>query len=306
MLCRPRTLTPAALAARRANALKSTGPRTDQGKARVALNSLKHGRYAVNLPEKLARAGRRQGEAEWRQIRARIARTFQGTLTVPSPTGWRLRPCLDLGANLDSPEKVCATQREAQERANPDRHLGTTASLRSFERKMDWLANWVWCAHRNWQDYAGAKLKSPLESADCEARLTNQSRIAFPPQIRIHNPWARFGLVFYTQRRRGLAWRFMTRLLGGWPVPDPDAEMRPEMENGLRACVYPLGRPRFWERIRYCLDEEGNYHPEWQGRFRELRREMRNSGMAMWLEPHPLLAKLRQEEQREAQERSQC
>ena len=64
MLLRPRTLTPASLAARRANALKSTGPRTAQGKARVALNSLKHGRSAVNLPEKLARAGYRRGEAE--------------------------------------------------------------------------------------------------------------------------------------------------------------------------------------------------------------------------------------------------
>ena len=35
--------TPAMLAANRANALKSTGPPTAQGKARVALNPLKHG-----------------------------------------------------------------------------------------------------------------------------------------------------------------------------------------------------------------------------------------------------------------------
>ena len=80
MLLRPRTLTPASLAARRANALKSTGPRTAQGKARVALNSLKHGRSAVNLPEKLARAGYRQGEAKgrwitgWRALRSALLR----------------------------------------------------------------------------------------------------------------------------------------------------------------------------------------------------------------------------------------
>jgi hypothetical protein len=88
MLCRPRTLTPAALAARRANALKSTGRRTDRGKDHVTLNPY--------------------------------------------------------------------VRRESARKARP----------------------WVWCAHRSWQDYAGAKLKNPLEPADCEARLTNQCRIA--------------------------------------------------------------------------------------------------------------------------------
>jgi hypothetical protein len=39
----PRTLSPARLAANRANALKSTGPRTPEGKAKSALNSTKHG-----------------------------------------------------------------------------------------------------------------------------------------------------------------------------------------------------------------------------------------------------------------------
>jgi hypothetical protein len=43
-LLRKRPLTPAALAARRANAQKSTGPRTAAGKARSRLNALKHGR----------------------------------------------------------------------------------------------------------------------------------------------------------------------------------------------------------------------------------------------------------------------
>ena len=39
-------MTPAKLAANRANALKSTGPRTWRGKGQVALNALRHGRYA--------------------------------------------------------------------------------------------------------------------------------------------------------------------------------------------------------------------------------------------------------------------
>ena len=72
------------------------------------------------------------------------------------------------------------------------------------------------------------------------------------------------------------------------------AEIEPPMETGLRSRVHPLARPRLWERIRYCLDPEGNYHPQWRGRFRQFRRELRNSPMAMWLEPHPILACLRQ------------
>ena len=40
---RKQTLTAARIAARRRNALKSTGPRTPMGKSRVALNSVRHG-----------------------------------------------------------------------------------------------------------------------------------------------------------------------------------------------------------------------------------------------------------------------
>jgi hypothetical protein len=50
-------LTPASLAARRANALKSTGPRSAAGKARSCLNALRHGRRARDLRAMLARTG---------------------------------------------------------------------------------------------------------------------------------------------------------------------------------------------------------------------------------------------------------
>jgi hypothetical protein len=56
-LRRSPVLTPRALAARRANALKSTGPRTDAGKARSCLNALRHGRRARDLRAKIAHAG---------------------------------------------------------------------------------------------------------------------------------------------------------------------------------------------------------------------------------------------------------
>jgi hypothetical protein len=68
--------TPAMLAANRANAQKCIGPRTPEGKARVALNALKHGRRSDGLPEKLLRAGDRQGEALYRWFRAEITAAF--------------------------------------------------------------------------------------------------------------------------------------------------------------------------------------------------------------------------------------
>jgi len=71
---------PAMLGANRANAQKSTGPSAASGKARAALNSLKHGAYAVPLPGTLLRAGDLQGAALYRWFRREIAATFK--------TGW--------------------------------------------------------------------------------------------------------------------------------------------------------------------------------------------------------------------------
>src|SRR5271167_2367369 len=68
--------TAAMLAANRANAQKSTGPATAAGKARVALNALKHGGRTDRLPEKLLRAGDREGEALYRWFREEITATF--------------------------------------------------------------------------------------------------------------------------------------------------------------------------------------------------------------------------------------
>jgi len=67
------------LAARRANALRSTGPRTPRGKARVSFNALKHGQYAARsarLRESLIRAGYERQEELYGRIRSRIVQTF--------------------------------------------------------------------------------------------------------------------------------------------------------------------------------------------------------------------------------------
>lgn len=60
MLCKSPLPTPAALAARRANALKSTGPRTARGKAWSCLNALRHGRRARHLRARIERTGDKQ------------------------------------------------------------------------------------------------------------------------------------------------------------------------------------------------------------------------------------------------------
>ena len=263
-------LTPASLAARRTNARKSTGPRTPHGKARVALNALKHGRYATGLPERLARARCPKSEARWHEIRARIAEAFGDSLGSDSESlaANRQRQTAD----LDEKQRSAPIFRQD---ARPDTRP---------DKRIDRLASWVWCSHRGWQHPEGTKLECPLDSEERKTRLRHPSMTSNPSRILIHNPWARLGLVFYTQRRRGWVLREVTAQIRGGEAPQEG------VEAGLRSRVYRLARPRFWERIRYCLDRDGYYHPEWRGAYRELRRQLRNSPMAIWLEPHPIRA----------------
>jgi len=58
MLRKLPTRTEAFLAANRRNALKSTGPRTVEGKAPSCMNALERRRRAKRFPEKLTAAGR--------------------------------------------------------------------------------------------------------------------------------------------------------------------------------------------------------------------------------------------------------
>ncbi|HEY6292125.1 MAG TPA: hypothetical protein VI455_11285 [Terriglobia bacterium] len=69
-------LTPESLAARGANALRSTGPRTPRGKARVSFSALKNGNYAARsarLRERLIQAGYERQEELYGRIRSKIA-----------------------------------------------------------------------------------------------------------------------------------------------------------------------------------------------------------------------------------------
>jgi hypothetical protein len=70
-------ITPALLAANRANARRCTGPRTVEGKNRVVLNALKDGRHARNLGENRRRA-KSKGDAElFRWILEQVRAAFR-------------------------------------------------------------------------------------------------------------------------------------------------------------------------------------------------------------------------------------
>jgi hypothetical protein len=259
-------LTPASLAARRANARKSTGPRTECGKARVALNPLKHGRRAVALRERLERAGYREGEAFYCRIQSRISKTL----------------------------------------ARPGD---------GSERQAERLASWIWTFRRGFERWQRqrAKLECSLESSAGTARLSQPTRIVTnccpcdntpqplpglplaPPAttITIRDAYRRIGMVFYTQQRRHFTERRLEAgVLGLERFEFPGGAL----EHGLRCRVYRLARPRMWERMKFCLDRHGRYHPEWEEEFRRTRAAWRGTPMEIWLEPHPILATLRQKE----------
>ncbi len=71
------TMTPALLAANRANAGKSTGPRTVEGKNRIVLNALKDGRYARNFDEKLLRAKSKEDAELFQWILQQVRTAFR-------------------------------------------------------------------------------------------------------------------------------------------------------------------------------------------------------------------------------------
>lgn len=78
-------LTPAALAARRANALKSTGPRTARGQARSCLNALRHGWDARGLRDKIERTGDKEAAVLFDWIFTR----FFELCSMASDRSWR-------------------------------------------------------------------------------------------------------------------------------------------------------------------------------------------------------------------------
>ncbi len=71
------TLTPAKLAACRANAQKSTGPRTPEGKRRIVFNSLKHGERSRDFLSNLLKAGSREDKESYLELHYRLEPLLQ-------------------------------------------------------------------------------------------------------------------------------------------------------------------------------------------------------------------------------------
>jgi len=131
--------TPALLAANRANCLKSTGPRTPRGKARICLNALKHGRHAQRLPEKLVRAGCYRELALYSRIHSFIVRALQPHGTFEQGVAAALAAkacCLPRLARKTKPE--CSTESGSQ----APRTLRTRIAVKDYRQRIG-LVLWV-------------------------------------------------------------------------------------------------------------------------------------------------------------------
>jgi hypothetical protein len=176
--------TPALVAANRANSLKSTGPRTPRGKARVCLNALKHGRHARRLPEKLVRAGYFRELALYSRIHSFIVRAFQPHGAFEQGVAAALAAkacCLPRLARKTKPECLLDSTNKAR------CTLRTRIAVKDYRRRVGvvfWVQRWGCPAPpltRNQPGYA-------VPTAGPESNLS-----APKPEFRIPNPGGKAG-----------------------------------------------------------------------------------------------------------------
>ncbi len=195
-------MTPAKLAANRANAQKSTGPRTLPGKRRVTLNALKHGRYART--EKLAQNEGDSGLVSW--IREQITAFYQ-------PQGERA----ERAAELLTRQVWCTFapgRKQRQQKLASGRPLPTRTSL--------WSMGWV----EGREGGFGTNPRYSVKSAD--ARITSS---LFPRQVRIRHPHDPRQLVFWVRARRDTAPLSLGRLMS---MAEEALEQLEELEAGAQ------------------------------------------------------------------------
>jgi hypothetical protein len=218
-------LTPRSLAARRANALKSTGPRTPAGKARVSLNALKCGRSAARAPrfrERLLRAGYPCQEALYGGLRSHLAQAF-GART---PYGRR-------EVDRFAVEAWCVA-------------VGRSFFRTKLECALDSMSK-------------GSRVLSQDLRKGLSRSLPPGGH-ARSLRYRAEDPWWRIGVVFWRQRRRYLTPARVKRMLRGREAVVARAADE-GLENRVRCVVFRLRRPGYFERLRYSLDRNGD--PDW-------------------------------------------
>ncbi len=181
------TRTPALLAANRANAQKSTGPRTARGKGQVTLNALKHGGYGGRLfRSNLLRA--REDVALYDWMYRQICDNFP-------PVG---KPQWAQAERL-ARKAWCSCRRARREGLRSGRRPPTSSS--------------VWCLLRIPTSLGGSGT-NPLYAVQSMDR-----RVTFPLRIRIVIPKTGIRLKFWVRRRRWVWPRLPLMGLSDLPAP---------------------------------------------------------------------------------------
>jgi len=277
-------LTSESLAAHRANALRSTGPRTPRGKARVSFNALKHGQYAARsarLRERLIRAGYERQEELYGRIRSRIAQTF-GTpdrhsredadrlanvvwcratrLVGRQPaSNWSAAEAFSMGTKLESLTK----QRDSQYRL-PSGQWESSAFGQPWvaPRSPDGQAvvsgrpSWPKRLRRLGRPTGLTSLGNP---ASLGWHLGGEPRVV-RFKFGVRDEWRRLGLIFWVQGKAYCTLERFVRVLAGSETPFPPAGDQ-GLERALRSKAFRLRKPSPRERWRYSLEADGT--PDW-------------------------------------------
>ncbi len=193
------TMTPRKIRANRANASRSTGPRTAKGRRRVMLNSLRHGERSRAFRATLVKTGQDVELFDWINERVRE----------------QMRDANPRVAEYLARRVWCALCRPRQQGQKPAKLLPTQVSL--------WCAAWTpWRAGGT-----AARPRYALKSTHTQIGfLSPRSR------IRIEDPNGQRRLMFWVRRRRGTRVRLPVT---AWPEIAAWVQMRrPAFEAGER------------------------------------------------------------------------
>jgi hypothetical protein len=202
-------LTAAKLAANRANARLSTGPRTPAGKRRIVLNALKHGRYSRGFRQNLIKAGADLELFDW--IHARIVDCFSPRDARQSWQAerlareiwcytWRERRAERLERAKQAQQALGAQQAQGVQpppsACRVDQRDGSRVRRRpakAADRVSLWSLAWT-----PWR-------RGGLETKPRYALQSTDSAVTSLMRIRVENPRSGRRLAFWMRRQRGTA-----------------------------------------------------------------------------------------------------
>jgi hypothetical protein len=200
-------LTAVRLAANRANARLSTGPRTPAGKRRIVLNALKHGRYSRAFRANLIKAGADTELFDW--IHARIVDCFSPRNARQDWQAERLAREIwcyawqeERAEHIERVARVEQAQRTQQAREVQLPPSACRAAqkgrLRTRPSKARDRAS-LWClAWTPWR-------RGGLETKPRYALRSTDNAVTSLLRIRVENPRSGRRLAFWVRRRRGTA-----------------------------------------------------------------------------------------------------